>query len=80
MTPKLTKVTAENVIPLSRGLYKAGLLDTKAERLMRNIVVPTHQRAANLVSLITDKVEQDSQNFHIILEGLVDFADVMDVV
>ena len=75
MTPKLTDIAAENIITLGRRLHKAGLIDVYTERSMRNLMVSSQRRAAELVSLVTNKVEQDSQNFQKFLQVLEEDLD-----
>ena len=73
ISPKLCDVVADgNVITLSRKMFEAGLIsDSNAGKTLRNVMVDSKmRRAAELVQMITTKVELNSENFHKFLEVL----------
>ena len=71
-TPSLTDVLANgtNIVRLAGELVRAGLINKANERKMLNTAVDADIRAAELISMVTTKVDLNSQNFTTFLEVL----------
>ena len=71
-TPSLTNVLADgsNIVRLAGELVRAGLISKANERKMLNTAVDADIRAAELISMVTTKVDLNSQNFTTFLEAL----------
>ena len=71
-TPSLIDVLADgaNTVRLAGELVKAGLINRANERRMRNTAVDAEVRAAELISMVTTKVDLNSKNFDTFVEVL----------
>ena len=66
-TSKLTKVVKNNITSLCAELVSSRLITPEQQRALRN---PNHdvlERAADLVALVTEKVEEDRGRYHDLL-------------
>ena len=82
-TPSLTDIIVQgsNVVRLAGELEKADLISKANERRMRNTNVDADIRAAELIDMVTTKVDLNSKNFATFLEVLEkDVATYGDVV
>lgn len=74
ITPELTDLLADgtNVVRLSQELFggEIQLISKSNNREMANLSVPADVRAAQLVGMVTTKVELNSQNFYKFVEAL----------
>ena len=82
-TPSLTDVLADvtNIVRLSGELVRAGLITEANERRILITAVDTDIRAAELISMVTTKVDLNPQNFTTFLEALrkdkVTYGDIL---
>ena len=63
-TSKLTKVVKNNITSLCSELVSSRLITPEQQRALRNPNHDVFERAADLVTLITDKVEEDCSRYH----------------
>lgn len=72
VTPELTDLLADgtNVVTLSQELFRDQLISKSNNRAMANLSRQADVRAAELVGMVTTKVELDSKNFYIFVKAL----------
>ena len=75
-TAKLTRAVKNELTPLSQELVARELISVDQGVEMRNGNVGAVDRAANLVALVTNKVEQNRKNFYRFVEALIDNRSV----
>ena len=71
-TYKLTRAVQNNITPLCAGLVARDLITPDNQTALRNRNVDVVDRAADLVSLVTTKVEQCADNYHIFVKILIE--------
>ena len=71
-TVRLTNAVKNELTPLSLELVARELISVDQGVELRNGNVGAADRAATLVALVTNKVEQDRKNFYIFVEILID--------
>ena len=80
--PKIAAAIAGVIGPTSNELLAAGLITNGQKEKARNSTRDADDRASDLVSLILNKIEQDSQNFYafvrVLKEDLDTFQTVLD--
>ena len=62
--PELRRSVKYNIISLCGELLRAQLINENKEESLRNAVREEADRAAELVSLVTNKVREDPENHH----------------
>ena len=62
--PELRRSMKHNIISLRGKLLRAQLINENKEESLRNTVREEADRAAELVSLVTNKVQEDPENYH----------------
>ena len=62
--PELRRSAEPNLISLCGELLRARLINEDKEKSLRNRSVEEAHRAAELVSLVTNKVREDPENYH----------------
>ena len=75
-TAKLTRAVKNELTPLSQELVARELISVDQGVELRNGNVGAVDRAANLVALVTNKVEQNRKNFYRFVEALIDNRSV----
>ena len=73
-TGKLTKAVQNNITSLCVELVANELITPDNQKALRNPNRDAVERAADLVELITDKVEQNSANYHAFVKILKEDA------
>ena len=68
--PRLRLAVKGDLISMSGELLAARLISEDKEASLRNKVVDESERAAEMVSLIMDKVREDRSNYRVFLEIL----------
>ena len=63
-TPELRLAAQPNIISLCGELLRTRLINEDKEKSLRNRSVEESDRAAELVSLVTNKVREDPENYH----------------
>jgi putative heme degradation protein len=63
-TPELRYSVKPNIVSLSGELLRARLINEDKDTALRNRNVEEADRAADLVSLVTNKVLEDPENYH----------------
>lgn len=80
-TSKLTCAVKNDLVWLSAELVSSQLITADQGAELRNGKIDELERAAHVVKLITDKVEQDRKNFRLFIRLLVEnrsaYADVL---
>ena len=80
-TGKLTKAVQDHITPICAELVANDLITPENQAALRNAQRPAIERAADLVTLITGKVEQNPENYHtfvkILKEDKATFKDVL---
>ena len=81
-TSKLTRALKNNITPICADLVANDLITPDQQRNLRN---PNHdaiERAADLVQLLTDKVEANTANYHTLVrilgEDRATYGDVLE--
>ena len=81
-TGKLTRILSNNITPICGDLVANDLITPDQQRNLRN---PNHdaiERAADLVQLLTDKVEANTANYHTLVrilgEDRATYGDVLE--
>ena len=69
-TGKLAKGLQEHITPICAELVANDLITLENQAALRNTQHPKIERAADLVTLITGKVEQNTENYHIFIRIL----------
>lgn len=81
-TGKLTRVGKNNITSLCVELFAKDLISADQQRRFRNTNVDALERAADLVQVLTDKVEENSANYYTIVgilgEDRTTFNDVLE--
>ena len=81
-TGKLTRALKNNITPICADLVSKHLITTEQQRGLRNPVHEAIDRAADLVQLLTDKVEENPANYHtlvrILEEDKTTYGDVLE--
>ena len=62
--PELRRSMKHNIISLRGKLLRAQLINENKEESLRNTVREEADRVAELVSLVTNKVREDPENYH----------------
>ena len=62
--PELRRSVKRNIISLCGELLRARLINENKEESLRNTVREEADRAADLVSLLTNEVREDPENYH----------------
>ena len=70
-TVELTNAVKNELTPLSLKLVAKELISVDQGKELRNGHIGVADRAANLVTLVTNKVEQDKKNFYRFVEVLI---------
>ena len=82
-TGKLTRVVKNNITSLCADLVANNLITPDQQRKLRNPNQDVLDRAADLVELITDKVEQNPANYYtfvkILEEDRATYKDVLEL-
>ena len=68
--PELRLAVQPNIISLSGQLLAARLINRDKEKALRNKNAEEAERAADLVDLVSGKVEEDPKNYHKFVEIL----------
>ena len=68
--PKLRVSIRANLLELSGELLAARLISPTKESSLRNRNIDEEDRAADLVSLVLHKIEEDSENYHVFVNIL----------
>jgi hypothetical protein len=63
-TPELGLAVQSNIVPLSGELLRARLISEDKDMALRNRNTELTDRAADLVSLVTNEVRADPENYH----------------
>jgi hypothetical protein len=63
-TPELRLCVQSSIISLCGELLRARLINEDKEKSLRNRSIEETDRAAELVSLVTNKVLEDHENYH----------------
>ena len=71
-TGKLTKVLKNNITSICAELVANKLITPDQQRKLRNANQDVLERAADLVELLTDKVEENPANYHTFVKILED--------
>ena len=81
-TGKLTRALKNNITPICADLVKNNLITTEQQKKLRNAMHDAIERAADLVQLLTDKVEENTANYHtfvrILGEDRATYKDVLE--
>ena len=72
VTSKLTRAVKNDLIWLSAELVSSQLITADKGAELRNGKIDEVERAVNLVKLVTDKVEQDRNNYHLFVRILIE--------
>ena len=64
-TPQLRSVAEPNLLSLCAELLAARLINVDNDKSLRNRNVDEPYRAAELISLVTNKVKENSANYHV---------------
>ena len=75
-TVQLTHAVKSELTPLSQELVARQLISVDQGVELRNGNVDVVERAANLVALVTNKVDQDRENYYRFVEILIDSRSV----
>ena len=82
-TDQLENIVKNNITPLCGKLLARGLITANQKKALRNANQDVVERAADLVQLVTDKVEQNPQHYYdfikILAEDKSTYGDVLDV-
>ena len=82
-TGKLKKAVQNNITPLCDELVSKGLITPDNKKSLRNPNRDIGERASDLVELITDKVEQNPENYHVLVKILKEdpstYKDILEV-
>ena len=68
--PRLRLAVKGDLVTISGELLAARLISEDKEASLRNKMIDEGERAAEMVSLIMDKVREDRGNYHVFLEIL----------
>lgn len=71
-TSKLTRAVKNDLVWLSAELVSSQLITADQGAELRNGKIDELERAAHVVKLITDKVEQDQKNFRLFVRLLIE--------
>ena len=81
-TGKLTRVLKSNITPICVDLVSNHLITPDQQRKLRNPHHDALDRAADLVELLTDKVEENPANYHTLIKILGEdrtmYGDVLE--
>ena len=81
-TGKLTKILKNNITPICAELISKDLITLEQQKHLRNPNKDAVDRAADLVELLTDKVEENSANYHALVQILEEdratYKDVLE--
>ena len=81
-TGKLTRALKNNITPICADLVKNDLITTEQQKNLRNPMHDAIERAADLVQLLTDKVEENPANYHMLIrilgEDTATYGDVLE--
>ncbi|MCG8625111.1 MAG: hypothetical protein MJE68_24325 [Proteobacteria bacterium] len=81
-TGKLTRALKNNITPICADLVANDLITTEQQKNLRNPMHDAIERAADLVQLLTDKVEENPANYHTLIRILGDdtatYGDVLE--
>jgi hypothetical protein len=81
-TGKLTRALKNNITPVCADLVAIDLITPEQQRKLRNPMHEAIERAADLVQLLTDKVEENTANYSklitILKEDMATFGDVLE--
>ena len=69
-TPELRRSAEPNLLSLCAELLAARLVNEDKEKSLRNRNIEEADRAADLVSLVTNKVKEDLSNYHVFMRIL----------
>ena len=69
-TGKLTRALKNNITPICADLVANDLITTEQQKKLRNAKHDAIERAADLVQLLTDKVEENPANYHTLVRIL----------
>ena len=82
-TGKLKKAVQNNITPLCDELVSKELITPDNKKSLRNPSRDIGERASDLVELITDKVEQNPENYHVLIKILKEdpstYKDILEV-
>ena len=82
-TGKLRNAVKNNITPLCDELISKGLITPDNKKSLRNPNRDIGERASDLVELITDKVEQNPQNYYVLVKILKEdpsaYKDILKV-
>jgi hypothetical protein len=81
-TGKLTRALKNNITPVCADLVAIDLITPEQQRKLRNPMHEAIERAADLVQLLTDKVEENPANYpkliKILEEDMATYGDVLE--
>ena len=81
-TGKLTRALKNNITPICADLVANDLITTEQQKKLRNPMHDAIERAADLVQLLTDKVEENPANYHTLImilgEDTATYGDVLE--
>ena len=81
-TGKLTRAVKNNITSLCADLVASDLITPDQQRALRNPNINVLERAADLVQLIADKVEESPVNYHTFIKSLEEdratYKDVLE--
>ena len=81
-TGKLTRALKNNITPICADLVANDLITTEQQKKLRNPMHEAIERAADLVQLLTDKVEENPANYHTLIrilgEDTATYGDVLE--